>query len=430
MEQWKKNLYASWIAQLLAMIGFSASTPFIPLYIIKDLHVHTQTDAELWSGVMATCSSLAMAFFAPIWGSLADRYGRKSMVLRAMLAGFLIIGLTPFTDSVWIVLLLRVAQGATTGTVPANVALIASTTPSKRLGYALGLMQTAVFTGSSIGPLVGGFFADVTDYKITFFITSILLLLAALIVHFFVHEDFVPVKKGVNTGPKLSLMTRFKAQFGEREFVAMLVVLTLVQFGGSVVAPVLALFIQQLNGSLEGAATLAGLELAITGIAAAASSVVAGNLADKYGRRRVLMVASLVTALLYFPQAFVGNVVELLVIRGVMGLFIGGIIPSANAIIAELIPEGRKGAAYGLVSAASSMGFAIGPLTGSVIAAAINIRGIFTVTAVTLLIVSFWVYLVVGKSVNMEKPVPEPIEVMTELGTTEAEAKDRTSGMI
>ena len=392
MTRWEKNLYASWVAQFCAILGFSASTPFIPLYLIKDLHVQTISEAELWSGVMAASSALTMAIFAPIWGILADRFGRKSMVLRAMFGGFLLIGLTPFFNSVWIILLLRIAQGATTGTVPANVALIASITPPKRLGYALGLMQTAIFTGASVGPLVGGFFADVTDYKITFLITSGLLLLGAIIVFFFVKEEFVPLPKPVQSGPKLSLMQRLRSQFGNRQFVAMLVVLTLVQFAGSVVGPVLVLFIQELNGSVNGAATLAGTELAVTGIAAAVSSIVAGNLADRFGRRKVLIISTLAASLLYFPQAAVGNFWELLILRGLMGMFIGGIIPSANAIIAELIPEGRKGAAYGLVSAASSLGFAIGPLTGAGIAATINIRGVFVITALTLLCVSAWVY--------------------------------------
>jgi DHA1 family multidrug resistance protein-like MFS transporter len=413
MAQWEKNLYASWIAQLLAIIGFSASVPFIPLYLIKDLGIHDQAGAELWAGVMATTSGLAMAIFAPIWGVLSDRFGRKSMVLRAMLGGFVIIGLMPLFSNVWIILFLRIAQGVLTGTVPANVALIASTTPPRRLGFALGLMQTAVFTGSSVGPLIGGFCADITDYKVTFFITAVLLLVAGLIVLFFVKEDFVPQPKVHLEGPKPSLAQRLRGQFSSRTFVAMLVVLTLVQFGGSVVAPVLALFIQQLNGSIDGAATLAGLELAVTGIAAAASSVVAGNLADRFGRKQVLIISSLAVGILYAPQAAVTTFWQLLILRGLMGIFIGGIMPAANAIIAELIPEGRKGTAYGLVSAASSMGFAVGPITGSIIAAALDIRGIFLLTSATLLLAAFWTWWAVDKYEPTPTPEsPPPIEVV------------------
>jgi DHA1 family multidrug resistance protein-like MFS transporter len=413
MAQWEKNLYASWIAQLLAIIGFSASVPFIPLYLIKDLGIHDQAGAELWAGVMATTSGLAMAIFAPIWGVLSDRFGRKSMVLRAMLGGFVIIGLMPLFNNVWIILVLRIAQGVLTGTVPANVALIASTTPPRRLGFALGLMQTAVFTGSSVGPLIGGFCADITDYKVTFFITAILLLIAGLIVLFFVKEDFVPQPKVHTEGPKPSLAQRMRGQFSSRTFVAMLVVLTLVQFGGSVVAPVLALFIQQLNGSIDGAATLAGLELAVTGIAAAASSVVAGNLADRFGRKQVLIISSLAVGILYAPQAAVTTFWQLLILRGLMGIFVGGIMPAANAIIAELIPEGRKGTAYGLVSAASSMGFAVGPITGSIIAAALDIRGIFLLTSATLLLAAFWTWWAVDKYEPTSIPEsPPPIEAV------------------
>ena len=405
MARWQKILYASWVAQMFSIIGFSASIPFLPLYLVKVLHIPTSQEAGLWAGFMAFLSAAMMAVFAPVWGYLADRYGRRKMVLRAMISGSVLIFLMAFTQNVWILLFLRMAQGALTGTVPANVALVASTTPKNRTGYALGLLQTAVFVGASVGPLLGGFFADQVGYTATFYITAIMLALAAIIVYFFVHEDFVPV-----VADKREAMTvgqRIREAFISKTFVVMIVVLALVQFGGAVIAPVLALFIQDLNGTTLNAATWAGAELGITGVALAISSVFAGKLSDRFGYRPVLVISSFAGALLYFPQAFVTNVTQLLVLRALMGLCLGGIVPSANALIAQMIPGRRKGSAYGIVSMFNSFGFAIGPITGAIIAAALDIRAVFLLTASVMLIAACAVFVAL-------KPQPRPAQTVAE----------------
>lgn len=392
-ENWQLILYASFISQLITMIGFNSSIPFVPLFIQKDLGVTNVAEAGLWAGVMVTSSFLAMGTFAPIWGALSDRHGRKSMVLRSILGGAAVVGLMAFTGNVWVMLLLRILQGVLTGSVSAYVTLIASVTPKEKTGYALGLMQTSVFVGASIGPLVGGVLADLTDYRFTFIITSVILVIAALIVVFFVHEEFTPLQTEKKV-QHLTFAQRFKGAFFEREFVALVVILALVQFASTIIAPLLALFIKVLNGGGEqGVSTLAGLELGITGVASAVSAVVAGKLSDRYGHRRVLLISSLAAALLYFPQAAVGNVWQLLILRGLMGLAFGGIVPAANALINDKVPEGKKGSAFGVVSGVTSLGSASGPILGSVIAAAFSTRVVFVLTAITLLAAYFWIKL-------------------------------------
>ncbi len=403
-EHWQTVLYASFAAQLLTMIGFSSSIPFVPLFLQKDLHITNIAEAGLWSGIMVTSSFLAMAAFSPVWGAMADRHGRKSMVLRSILGGAVVVGLMAFTQSVWVLLLLRIMQGVLTGTVSANIALVASVTPKEKMGYALGLMQTSVFVGASIGPLVGGVLADLTDYRITFIITSVMLALASLIVIFLVKENFTPVKPDP-TRQKLSPGQRFKGPFMQKEFLALVVILALVQFSSNIITPVLALFIKVLNGGGgEGVSTLAGLELGITGVASAFSAVFVGRLSDKYGHRNVLIISSLGAALLYLPQSLVGNVWQLLILRGLMGLCFGGIVPAANALIADKIPEGRKGSAFGVVSSFSSLGSASGPLVGSLIAALLSTRAVFLVTGVTLLLAAFWIKTVLPRQSEQAEP--------------------------
>jgi len=316
-------------------------------------------------------------------------------------------------NDVWLLLVLRILQGALVGTVSANMALITSVTPRHRVGYALGLMQTAIFAGSSIGPLIGGVLADVISYRFAFFITSLALGVAALIVFFFVHENFEPVEADAKH-PKENWREQMGQLFGQKPFVAMALILVMVQFANTIIAPVLAIYIKTLNGTAEGASTLAGLELAVTGIASAFSAVIAGRLSDRYGHRKVLVISSLAAAFLYFPQAIVGNVWELLILRAMMGLFFGGIIPSANALIAEFIPEGRKGIAYGVVNGMGSLGFGIGPLTGAIVAASFGIHWVFILTGIALLMSAYWVNLALSKinsqrkSYGLLQPQQEP----------------------
>ncbi|MEJ2211214.1 MAG: MFS transporter [Anaerolineae bacterium] len=159
MEAWKRNLYVIWVAELVAIAGFSVVMPFLPYYV-QELGITELHEVELWSGVLFATQAVAMTIAAPIWGSLADRYGRKMMVQRAMFGGAVVISLMGFVDNVWQLAALRALQGTLTGTVPAATTLVASSAPRERSGYALGLLQMAVWTGASVGPLLGGLVAD------------------------------------------------------------------------------------------------------------------------------------------------------------------------------------------------------------------------------------------------------------------------------
>ena len=124
MEGWVRSFNALWIAELFAIMGFSTSNPIIPLYL-TELGVHDPAALNWWTGAINGISSLALAIFAPMWGALADSYGRKIMLLRAMIGGSIIIGLLAITNSPWQVLLLKTLQGCITGTIAAATVLTA-----------------------------------------------------------------------------------------------------------------------------------------------------------------------------------------------------------------------------------------------------------------------------------------------------------------
>ena len=118
MQKWQRNLYALWVAELVAIAGFTVVIPFLPYYV-QELGVTESEQVKLWSGLLFAFHAVAMAIFSPIWGSVADRYGRKLMVERAMFGGAVVMGAMGFVQNVQQLVILRALQGCLTGTIPA-----------------------------------------------------------------------------------------------------------------------------------------------------------------------------------------------------------------------------------------------------------------------------------------------------------------------
>ena len=152
---WKRNFYTLWVAQIIAIIGFQSVQPFLPYYI-QELNIDNLADASIWAGYLGTVHGFSMALSAPIWGAIADRFGRKPMVVRAMVGGGVTVILTAFVGTVEQLLVVRFLHGVRSGSVTASITMVSTTTPKAHLGYALGMMSTAFMFGGAIGALVGG----------------------------------------------------------------------------------------------------------------------------------------------------------------------------------------------------------------------------------------------------------------------------------
>ncbi len=377
---WRRNLWAIWAAQLLAIMGFNLRTPFLPLYF-GELGVETTEQQALWTGVILAVGAAMMAITSPMWGALADRKGRKPMLLRAQFASFVTIGLAALVVNPWQMLGLRVIEGALAGTVTAATALIAVTMPKERLGYGLGLIQTAVFSGAAIGPLVGGLLADRIGYRATFGVASLMLLSAGLITLFLVQEKFTPQPTGKDA-PSQSYS--WKILLGP-VLLSLTFAMLAIRFASSAVQPIIPLFVDVLADTSESTSTLAGFTLGILGLTSAISSVYFGRLGDKRGHTKILMFAALGSGLIYLPMALVTQPWQLIVLQAVFGIFAGGMIPAANALIASVTDPARRGTVFGFMNTAASFGGFLGPLAGASLAAGIGFRATFVVTGAVLL---------------------------------------------
>lgn len=389
MSRWRRILYVSFVAQIFSLIGFSFVYPFLPLFI-QTLGVHGSA-VPLWSGVISFSTSIPMALVSPVWGALADRYGRKPMVVRAMASGVLTTGLLIVAPNVWFVLVLRMVQGILTGSVAASQALVASVTPREEMSFSMGLMQSAVFSGGAVGPLVGGLLDDHLGFRGTFAVGAGMLLLAALLVLFFVDEEFE--RPTVAAAVSLNPLASIRGAAVSPGLLVMALVLFMAQFSNIMPAPILAIFVPHLSGvpRLHGqlqTSTVVGVILAMEGICAALASTQARRLTDRFGYRGVLIFAVALAGIVYAPAFAAQSVWHLVLVRAAEGLSLGAAMPVASAIIGLITPEKSRAAAYGLTSSASSFGFAFGPLAGGLLGAAFGLRAVFLITAVMLLIVA------------------------------------------
>jgi DHA1 family multidrug resistance protein-like MFS transporter len=336
---------------------------------------------------------------------MADRRGRKPMLLRAQFGAFFTIGLTAFVMSPWQMLGLRVVEGVLAGTVTAATALIATTTPRERLGYGLGLVQTAVFSGSALGPLIGGILADAVGYRETFVIASIMLLAAGLITLFAVQERFTPAPAREGEEEETS---GWRALLGPA-LLALVLSMLVIRFASSAVQPITPLFVEQLAHATSGSAsTLAGLTLGIMGVTSAISSVIFGRMGDRKGHFFVLLACSLGSALVYFPMAVSQHPWHLIVLQAIFGIFAGGMMPSANALVANITDPAKRGTVFGLTNTFASVGGFLGPLAGSGLAATVGIRATFVATAIVLVLMVAWLWTANRRThMNALSPAPD-----------------------
>ena len=372
---WQRNLVVIALAEVVAISGFTVFMPFMPYYV-QELGVTRLEEVEFWSGLLISAQAVTMAITAPLWGSLADRYGRKIMVVRAMLGGSLIISLMGFAQSVGQLALLRAVQGALTGTVPAATTLVASSTPPQRRGFSLGILQMAVYLGASVGPMIGGFVADQLGYRATFWVTSGLLFSAGVLVSVLVQEEFTSPERA-ESQEKPHLWDGLVLVLRTRALMTVLGIRVLMRLGMRTVGPMLPLFVQEIAAPGTRIASLTGT---IEGLAAAASAVAAivlGRLSDRIGYRRILLVCGTAGCVLSGLIAGAHSPVQVLVLRVSGGVTMGGIVASISALQAALAPKDRFGAVFGVDTTMVSVANAIAPMVGATLAASWGLSSVF-----------------------------------------------------
>ncbi|MGJ3238105.1 MAG: MFS transporter [Anaerolineae bacterium] len=381
LPRWQIMLAVVFVSQVLTAVGFSLVFPFLPLYV-EELGSTTGLSVEWMAGLVIAVQGFTMMIASPLWGAVADRYGRKMMVLRATFGGAIIMMLMGLVTSGEQLILLRGLQGVVTGTVAAYNALVASAVPRERIGFAMGTLQVSLWGGVALGPLLGGVLADAFGFAMPFFITGGALMISGIMVYFGVQEDFQPITRK-NDEKRPNMLQQWQHVLGARG-VSMVYLMTFLSgVGRMMIIPIAPLFVVSLlNPSMSGQSIFAGAVISVSSATSTISGVYLGRLGDRIGHRSVLMSSAIVVVLFYLPQPFVTNIWQLLLLQGLAGLAMGGIISAPSALLAHYTEQGEEGAVYGLDNAITSGARAVAPLLGAVVAMYLGYRGTFAATAV------------------------------------------------
>ena len=383
MQSWRRNLAVLAMVQLLSTAGFSLIFPFLPLYV-KELGIATRGSLEFWAGMVFSSQAVTMMISAPIWGAVADRYGRKLMLARATLGGAILLTLMGLVQNAEQLVALRTVQGAVTGVAAAASALVAAQTPKEHSGAALGTLQMARWGGIAAGPVLGGVLGDLFGFRESFWITGALLGVAGLAVVFWVEEEFTPIAREDRTG----FVAGYRKLITAPGMLGLYVLAFLRSLGQTIYLPIVALFVMQLLGSEDRAALTTGIVISVAAFTGAVSAAWLGRLGDRIGHTTILICSALITVLFYLPQAFVTTWWQLALLQALSGFTAGGLVPSLAALMNLWTPHGNQGATYGLENSVTAAGRAVSPMIGAAVAVAFGLRGVFGAAALIYIVIT------------------------------------------
>jgi len=377
MPQWKRNLYILWFGLFFNHMAYSLSVPFFPIFLQNDLGI--QSGLEAWSGISISISFLISGLCAPFWGSLADKYGSKLMLVRsgvglgiAHLANFFVYD--PYTF-----IAVRIFQGLMAGFHPASITLIGTNTPEKHVGYALGVISTASAAGGILGPLAGGVLSHWIGLRGCFIASAVITFLAALMVL------GVKESRQARTIVPTRIIGDLKRAASTPGLMRIYGLILIVSTSVLIIEPVLTLYVVQIGGDVGSATLSAGIVFSAIGVATVIMGPRWGKIGGRIGYEKTLFIGLIGGGIGSLLQMTANNLIYFGSLRFVYGLFFAAVYPALNALIIKYTDHDFRGRAVSLSQTASQFGIVLGPLIGGFLGGWIGIPFIFLFTGIVLL---------------------------------------------
>lgn len=386
---WQRNLAVCMFGSFTTIIAMTLLLPFLPLYV-EQLGVKDHAAIVQWSGAAYGATFLSAALVAPLWGRLADRYGRKPMLIRASLGMAVAMALIGLAGNVWQLVGLRLLAGLLGGYASGSMVLVATQTPKDRTGWALGTMSSAIMAGNLVGPLVGGVLPPLIGIRATFFAAGAMIFVAFLATAFLIREERRPA---ADKAKPHANDAGWAAVPDKRPLVAMLFTGMLLMLANMSIEPIITVYVATLAEDPNRVTMMAGLVMSAAALGSILSASRLGKLADRVGHWNVIVGCLAVSALLLVPQAFVTSGWQLVVLRFLMGLSLGGLLPCIASVIRHNVPERVAGNMLGYSTSAQYTGQVAGPLLGGFVGGHIGMRAVFLGTCVLMAAGAGWNWL-------------------------------------
>lgn len=379
LVNWRRNLVGLWIATLAAVVGATFATPFIPLFLAHDLAMHDPRELALWSGVAPAALGISLAIGSPIWGIVADRFGFKVMLLRALIGASLPIALLAVARTPIEVTLLQFGYGAFGGTVPMAIANAVKETPRKRLGFGVGVVQSAFALGQALGPFVGGLVIIWLGLRSAFLVGGGLILGAVVPVLALVRET--PSESKSLRARSLSVLDAVRlAPPGTQFALAALIVAQVLSWTSAIGAQTLVA-LRLINVTPTSAAVATGITFGVAGIAAAIAAMSYSWAAKRFGYRRLATLAALCGAGALVAVGLAPSVGLIIATFTVFGLMRGVLIAAIPTMVGLEAPPGVVATMLGFAASALAVGAALGPLIAGTVAALTSVSAALIVAA-------------------------------------------------
>lgn len=381
MEKWKRNVYLLWVSQILNLISFGFGIPFIPYYI-QELGISSPEQINIYSAIIMGAPAITMGIMAPIWGGLSDRFGKKLMLLRAMLAGALLIALMGFVSSVEQLIILRLFQGIFTGTITAALTLATEYTPKDKNTFTIGLMASSTYIGFSAGPFIGGFAAEFLGYRSSFFIGGVLMFLVFLMVLIFVEGDRVSNELSVRQiKTKLPLKSMFKGYM-----LMFLFALLFTKIAYLIFNPYLPLYVQQIRGQLEGSVSITGMISGVASLMSAIAGIFISNLGDRFEKSKLSLLFMTMSILFSISLVFSYGLFAFAIAYSLFFLVMGAVEPIIVTMNLSKVPKDQHGLLFGIQTTIGSIAWALAPTIGAYVSVSSSIHSILILIPMLLLL--------------------------------------------
>lgn len=378
---WRRNLVVLWIGVFFCSTAYSIVIPFLPLFLRNELGI--QNHLETWSGFVFGITFLASSLIAPFWGSLADKYGRKPMLLRSGLSLSVLYFATYFVHSPYELIIVRIFQGLLAGYVPSAIAMVGTNTPENKVGYALGVMATSGAVGGIVGPVIGGAVSRWVGNREAFLVSGFVVLVA-----FFIAWIWAKEENFKRSAHRVSVFESFKELGHNRLLMSVFGLVTVVSMSIMLLEPLLTLYVIDLGVSQTEAPLTAGIIFSAVGIATALAAPRWGKLGTKFGYGKMLFIGLLGGGIGNLLQLAFHHYVGFGILRFVYGLFFAAVYPSLNALIVKLTEPSFRGRAFGLNQSANQLGVMIGPMLGGFLGHVLSIPIVFALNGIALIAIS------------------------------------------
>ena len=388
-----RNVWIITTSMTVLDICYTMIIPFLPIYLLE-LGV-PKDDVALWSGLVFGITFLIAGIMAPIWGKIADNKGKKRMALRAGFAiavSYVLIGMV--TDQ-YQLLMGRALVGFANGFYPAAMTMVSLSVDEKQVGRALGIFQTGLILGNVVGPFLGGAVESVVGMRPVFYISGIAVFIATLAVLFLVKEPKLEVE---NTTSKeqskqpvkaTSLREDFKSVQEQPVLVRLLWIYFFMQCVIMMLQPILALYVGDMQGTMEGAAIISGTILSIGGLAGSLTTNIWVRLGERRGYFRTISYCMLGSGVVLLLQSLPVGIWWFGVLQVLIGSCIVGINPSLSAAVTLNTEPGFRGRMFGMTTTAQQFGSMVGPVFASIVSTYIGISYVFSITGLLLLYMGF-----------------------------------------